>query len=186
MNDREIVALFWAKNENAIHATAAKYGSYCHTVAYNILYDHFEADECVNDTYLSAWNSIPPQKPNILSAFLGKITRNIALNRYKRNFAQKRGGGQVEIALSELENCLPSDTTAEYLPDEKFIVSVINRFLYAHTKTKRNIFILRYWYLYSIREIADLYKISESKVKALLFRMRNELKKILEKEDVYL
>ena len=107
MNDQEIIALYWAKEERAISATAEKYGSYCHTIAYNILYDRFEAEECVNDTYLGAWNSIPPQRPNRLAAFLGKITRNLALNRYKRNHAAKRGGGQVEIALSELENCIP-------------------------------------------------------------------------------
>ena len=96
MNDQEIIALYWAKEELAISATAEKYGGYCHTIAYNILYDRFEAEECVNDTYLGAWNSIPPQRPNRLAAFLGKITRNLALNRYKRNHAAKRGGGQVE------------------------------------------------------------------------------------------
>lgn len=92
MNDQEIIALYWAKEERAISATAEKYGGYCHTIAYNILCDHFEAEECVNDTYLGAWNSIPPQRPNRLAAFLGKITRNLALNRYKRNHAAKRGG----------------------------------------------------------------------------------------------
>ena len=96
MNDQEIIALYWAKEERAISATAEKYGSYCHAIAYNILYDRFDAEECVNDTYLGAWNSIPPQRPNRLAAFLGKITRNLALNRYKRNHAAKRSGGQVE------------------------------------------------------------------------------------------
>ena len=186
MNDQEIIALYWAKKECAISATAEKYGNYCYTIAHNILYDHFEAEECVNDTYLGAWNSIPPQRPNRLSAFLGKITRNLALNRYKRKSAAKRGGGQVEIALSELENCIPDIVGVEQMADEAFLVSVINRFLYAQTKTKRNIFILRYWYLNTIRDIADMYGEGESKVKALLFRMRNELKKILEKEEIYL
>ncbi len=186
MNDREIIALYWAKKECAISATAEKYGRYCHTIAYNILYDHFEAEECVNDTYLGAWNSIPPHKPDRLSAFLGKITRNLALNRYRRKRAAKRSGGEIEIALSELENCIPAATGVEQVAEESFLVSVINRFLYAQTKTKRNIFILRYWHLYSIRDIADMYGERESKVKSLLFRMRNELKKILEKEDIYL
>ena len=186
MNDQEIIALYWAKEERAISATAEKYGGYCHTIAYNILYDHFEAEECVNDTYLGAWNSIPPQRPNRLAAFLGKITRNLALNRYKRNHAAKRGGGQVEIALSELENCIPDVKGVEQVAEETLLVSVINRFLFAQSKTKRNIFILRYWHLYSIRDIADMYGERESKVKSLLFRMRNELKKILEKEEFYL
>ena len=98
MNDQEIIALFWARQESAISATADKYGRYCHSIAYNILYNHFDAEECVNDTYLGAWNSIPPQKPNNLSAYLGRITRNFALNRYKRNTVAKRGSGEVEVA----------------------------------------------------------------------------------------
>ncbi len=128
----------------------------------------------------------PPQRPNRLAAFLGKITRNLALNRYKRNHAAKRGGEQVEIALSELENCIPDVKGVEQVAEEALLVSVINRFLVAQAKTKRNIFILRYWFLYSIRDIADMYGERESKIKALLFRMRNELKKLLEKEDIYL
>lgn len=128
MNDQEIIALYWAKEERAISATAEKYGNYCHIIAYNILYDYFDAEECVNDTYLRAWNSIPPQRPNRLDAFLGKITRNLALNRYKRNHAAKRGGGQVEIALSELENCIPNVKGVEQVAEEAWLVSVINRF----------------------------------------------------------
>ena len=186
MNDQEIIALYWAKEERAISATAEKYGGYCHTIAYNILYDHFEAEECVNDTYLGAWNSIPPQRPNRLAAFLGKITRNLALNRYKRNHAAKRGGEQVEIALSELENCIPDVKGVEQVAEEALLVSVINRFLVAKAKTKRNIFILRYWFLYSIRDIADMYGEREKKKKALWIRMRNELKKLIVKVDIYL
>lgn len=186
MNDQEIIALFWAKKETAISATADKYGNYCHTIAYNILYNRLDAEECVNDTYLGAWNSIPPQKPKILSAFLGKITRNLALNRYKHNSAAKRGNGQVELALSELKNCIPDKKCVEKTVEDALLVSVINRFLYAQTKTKRNIFLLRYWYLYPIRDIAEMYDVTESKIKSVLFRMRNELKKNLEKEEIYL
>ncbi len=186
MNDQKIIALFWERNESAISATAEKYGNYCHTIAYNILYSHFDAEECVNDTYLGAWNSIPPQKPNNLTAYLGKITRNLALNRYKVRSAAKRGGGQVEIALSELENCVPDSTRVEQVAEEALVVSVLNRFLYKQSKTKRNVFLCRYWYLYSIAKIADLFDMSESKVKALLFRMRNDLKKTLQKEEIYL
>ena len=184
MNDHEIIALFFARQEKAISATADKYGNYCHAIAYNILFNRSDAEECVNDTYLGAWNSIPPQRPNNLAAYLGKITRNLALNRYKRNHAAKRGGEQVEIALSELENCIPDVKGVEQVAEEALLVSVINRFLVAQAKTKRNIFILRYWFLYSIRDIADMYGERESKIKALLFRMRNEVKKLLEKEDI--
>lgn len=186
MNDHEIIALFFARQEKAISATADKYGRYCHTVAYNILFNRSDAEECVNDTYLGAWNSIPPQRPNHLAAYLGKITRNLALNRYKRNSVAKRGSGQVEIALSELENCIPDNAGVEQAVEDAVIVSVINRFLYADSPKNRNIFIRRYWYLCTIREIADSYEMSESNVKVLLFRMRSELKKQLEKEGVYL
>ena len=186
MNDQEIIALFWARQESAISATADKYGRYCHSIAYNILYNHFDAEECVNDTYLGAWNSIPPQKPNNLSVYLGRITRNFALNRYKRNTVAKRGSGEVEVALSELENCIPDDTGIEQITEDALLVSVIDRFLYAQSRTNRNIFIRRYWHLCSIRDIADSYKMSESKVKNLLFCMRNELRKNLEKEGIYL
>lgn len=186
MNDLEIIALFFARQENAISATADKYGNYCHAIAYNILFNNSDAEECVNDTYLGAWNSIPPQRPNNLAAYLGKITRNLALNRYKHNTVAKRGYGQVEIALSELENCISDNTDVEQAVEDSLIVSVINRFLYAHSLKNRNIFIRRYWYLCSIQDIADSYKMSESNVKVLLFRMRNELKKQLEKEGVHL
>ena len=186
MNDHEIIALFFARQEKAISATADKYGRYCHTVAYNILFNRSDAEECVNDTYLGAWNSIPPQRPNHLAAYLGKITRNLALNRYKRNSVAKRGSGQVEIALSELENCIPDNTDVERAAEDSLIASVINRFLYAHSLRNRNIFIRRYWYLCSIQDIAESYGMTESNVKVLLFRMRNELKKQLEREGIYL
>ena len=186
MNDNEIIALFFARQEKAISATADKYGNYCHAIAYNILFNNSDAEECVNDTYLNAWNSIPPQKPDNLAAYLGKITRNLALNRWKRNSVAKRGSGQVEIALSELENCIPDNAGVEQAVEDAVIVSVINRFLYADSPKNRNIFIRRYWYLCTIREIADSYEMSESNVKVLLFRMRSELKKQLEKEGVYL
>ena len=186
MSDREIIACFFARQENAISATADKYGKYCHAIAYNILFNHLDAEECVNDTYLGAWNSIPPQKPNNLAAYLGKITRNLALNRYKRNSVAKRGSGQVEIALSELENCISDRTNPEREAEDALIVSVINRFLHTRSQKNRNIFIRRYWYLCSIQDIADSYEMSENNVKVILFRMRNELKKLLEKEGVYL
>lgn len=113
MRDHEIIELYWARNESAITATAEKYGNYCHTIAYNILHSKEDAEECSNDTYLGAWSSIPPQRPNRLSIYLGKITRNLALNRYKRYTAEKRGHGQVVLALSELEACVPSEATVE-------------------------------------------------------------------------
>ena len=128
MKDNEIIDLYWARNEKAIAATKEKYGNYCHTIAFNILHNNEDAEECTNDTYLGAWNSIPPQRPNPLSTYLGKIARNFALNRYKQYTAQKRGLGQVTAVLSELEECVPAETTVEQAVEEKVLVSVIDRF----------------------------------------------------------
>ena len=186
MNDHEIIALFFERQENAISATAEKYGKYCHAIAYNILFNHLDAEECVNDTYLGAWNGIPPQKPSNLTAFLGKITRNLAINRYKYHSAVKRGSGQIEIVLSEIENCIPNIKGIEETLDEAHLVAVINRFLHAQNKTKRNVFVQRYWYMYPICEIATMHDMSESKVKSILYRMRIELKQNLEKEGIVL
>ncbi|AVM69419.1 RNA polymerase subunit sigma-70 [Lachnospiraceae bacterium oral taxon 500] len=186
MNDQEIIDLYWTREESAITATAEKYGSYCHAIAYRILYNNQDAEECTNDTYLGAWNSMPPRRPNRLSTYLGKITRNLALNRYKRYTAEKRGGGQVESVLSELEDCIPAAGSVEQAAEEEVLVSVINRFLQAQPSEKRNIFIRRYWHLWAVRNIADAYGMSESKVTSMLFRMRGELRRCLEQEDIVL
>lgn len=186
MKDREIIDLYWERKETAISATAEKYGKYCHSISYNILHNHEDAEECVNDTYLGAWKSIPPQRPECLSAYLGKITRNFSLNYFKQYTAEKRGGGQTEAVLSELEDCIPAETDVEQAIDEMILVKSINRFLREQPEQKRNIFIRRYWYLCPIRDIAENYGMSESKVASLLFRMRNKLKTHLEKEGITL
>ncbi len=184
MKDEEIIAMFCERDEKAISATAEKYGSYCHSISYNILQSNEDAEECVNDTYLGAWKSIPPQSPNCLATYLGKITRNLSLNRFKQYNAEKRGRGQTELVLSELEQCIPTKSNVEQVVEETVLVNSIDNFLYAQSEQKRNIFIRRYWYLYSIRDIANAYGMSENKVTSLLFRMRNELKLHLEKEDI--
>ena len=186
MKDNEIIELYWNRDEAAITATADTYGNYCYSIAYNILCNNEDAEECVNDTWLNAWKSIPPQRPNRLSTYLGKITRNLSLNRYKLLTAQKRGKGQVEIALSELEGCVPAQTDVEQIADEMVLVNAIETFLHAQPRTERNIFIGRYWYLYQIRDLAGAYRMSESKIVSLLYRMRNKLKLHLEKEGVSL
>lgn len=184
MKDDEIITLYWERDEKAITATAERYGSYCHSISYNILHNTEDAQECVNDTWLGAWKSIPPHRPNRLSAYLGKITRNLSLNRYKRYTAEKRGLGQAELVLSEPEECIPAENSVEQIIEEMTLTKSINRFLYAQPRQKRNIFIRRYWYLCPIRDIAASYGMSESKVASLLFRMRNELKTHLEKEEI--
>ena len=186
MKDEEIIALYWSRNEQAITATAEKYGSYCRSISYNILRNNEDAQECVNDTWLGAWKSIPPKQPDRLSTYLGKITRNLSLNRARHYSAEKRGLGQTELVLSELEDCIPAQNSIEQIIDEMVLAKSINQFLRAQPEQKRNIFIRRYWYLFSLRDIAIAYDMSESKVTSLLFRMRNELKSHLEKEGITL
>lgn len=186
MKDNEIINLYWNRDEAAITATADTYGNYCYSIAYNILSNNEDAEECVNDTWLKAWKSIPPHRPNRLSTYLGKITRNLSLDRYKLLTAQKRGMGQVELALSELEGCVPAQTDMEQIADEMVLVDAIETFLRSQPRTERNIFIGRYWYLYSIRDLAGAYRMSESKVMSLLHRMRSKLKLHLEKEGISL
>lgn len=186
MKDEEIIELYWERDEKAIAASADKYGSYCRSISYNILHNEEDTQECVNDTWLKAWKSIPPRRPERLSAYLGKITRNLSLNRFKQYNAEKRGGGQTGLVLSELEDCIPAENDIEQAIEEMVLVKALNQFLRAQPRQKRNIFIRRYWYLSSIRTIASAYDMSESKVASLLFRMRNELKAHLEREGILL
>lgn len=186
MNDEQIVELYWNRSENAIFETSNKYSKYCHTIAYNILQNHEDSEECVNDAYMKLWNTIPPKKPNCLATFLGKITRNLALNMYEKYTAKKRGGSKILVVLEELSECIPSSTSVEQVIQEHSLIEIINKFLVQLPADKRKIFIRRYWYLSSIKEIAKEYHFTESKVKMRLFRVRNEFKEFLEKEGVVL
>lgn len=156
MNDEEIIGLYWERDQQAIPATDEKYGKLLNHIAYNILYNRQDSEECVNDTYLNAWNCIPPQRPTYFQAFLGAITRNLSLDRYKQQHAKKRVPAEMTTLLSELET------------------------------EKRAIFIRRYWYCDDIKNIALDFSCSESKVKASLFRMREKLKLYLEKEGIWI
>ena len=186
MDDKQIVELYQKRSETAIAETAAKYGKYCYTIAFHILYDQLDSEECVNDTYLRTWEAIPPQCPEKLSSFLGKITRNLALNKYKYYFREKRGNGQTALVIDELNECIPASSNTEEAVDEILLVELLNQFLYGLPKEKRNIFLRRYWYMSSIQEIAKDYGFSESKVKMILLRTRNKLKQVLEKEGIVL
>ena len=186
MSDLEIIELYWARDEDAITQTAAKYGSYCHSISYNLLSNMEDAEECVNDTYHKAWSSMPPQRPRCLLAFLGRITRNLSLNRYQQKHAQKRGGGQTELALSELGDCVPAATTVEQIMDEKLLAQSISRFLWMQSEQKRNMFVRRYWYMDPVDRIAKAYGMTRSNTASLLYRMRCDLKTHLEKEGITL
>lgn len=183
MEDKQIIALYWARSEHAIRASERKYGRYCHRIAHNILDSREDSEECVNDTWLRAWETMPPRTPNKLSAFLGAITRNLALNRLERRTAAKRGGGQVELVLEELMECLPgpSNNTAQII-DQLVLIDLLNRFLASLSEEARIIFLRRYWYLCPIKDIARAGQISQSKVKMSLHRSREALRSLLEEE----
>lgn len=184
MDDKQIVDLYWERSEIAISKTAEKYGRYCHYIAFNVLRNDEDSEECVNDTYLSAWNSMPPHRPSVLKTFLGKLTRNHSLNRYKQLTAEKRGKGQISLVIDELHECLPTTENTESIIDDMVLVDVFNRFLASLPMEQRKIFMRRYWYISSVKEISADYGMSESKVKMSLLRSRNELKHLLEKEGI--
>ncbi len=184
LDDAEILELYVGRSEEAVSRTAEKYGKYCHTIAYNILVNNEESDECVNDTYFRAWKAIPPHMPQRLSTFLGKITRNLALNIYQKRKAAKRGTGQIESALSELKECVDMNSDVERESDRRLITEAVNRFLSYQKKEKCDIFMQRYWYLMSIKQISLQSGIKENQIKSVLFRMRAELKEYLKKEDL--
>ncbi|MBQ5749297.1 MAG: sigma-70 family RNA polymerase sigma factor [Oscillospiraceae bacterium] len=184
MEDTKIIDLYWARNEQALSETDRKYGQYCRSIALNILKDHRDSDECVSDTYLHAWNAMPPQRPNILSAFLGRITRNLSFDRYKAANAQKRGGGALPAALDELHECIPSASSVEDAMDEKELARTIDAFLRTLPERECNIFLRRYWYADSIRTIAERMRLPENSVKSMLFRTREKLRAVLEKEGI--
>ncbi len=186
MDDRDIIDLYWQRSESAISETDKKYGRYCRYIAGNILRSDTEAEECVDDAYMNAWASIPPTRPHSLRTFIGKITRNVALNRYARNRAQKRYAG-IEATLDEIEELIAAPSGAE----ESFIDTIalrdaLNEFLGTLTRKARVIFVKRYWYLASIKEIADEINTSESSIKVALHRTRGELKQFLEEKGIML
>ena len=186
MTDDEIIGLFWKRSEEAISEAKMKYGGYCAAVSRNILQDERDVEECMQDTFFNAWNSIPPQRPSILKAFLARIARNISINLYKKKYAQKRNSS-LEIPIDELSDCIPDHKNdVEHITDGRLITNCINMFLKKQTKVNSDIFVCRYWFIYSIREISNVFGISESKVNSILYRMRISLKDELEKAGVVL
>lgn len=186
MDDKRIVELFFERDEQALKLVEQKYGGLCFCVANNILNSHSEAEECVNDTYLAAWDSIPPQRPNKLSAFLAKIVRNKALNRYERDSSIKRGGSEIKLILSELNEEISSKDDTEELYNEHLVTEIINEYLHNVSKSKAAIFIQRYFMCFSVDEIAENTGRSYNSITTVLHRMRNELKQKLKNGGVEL
>ena len=186
MEDERIIDLYFERSEEAIKHTDMKYGSYCKTIAYNVLGSFEDTEECVNDTYLRTWNSIPPTRPSNLKAFLGKIARNISLNMLKASTAKKRCSGEYLVAYEELNTMCRAKESIDEAIDEITLKDCINRFLSELPKESRKMFVARYFCFESITRIAENLGYTESKVKMTLLRMRNSLKHYLESEGYQL
>lgn len=185
MEDKKIVELFWQRDEKAISLTAEKYGRYCNTIANNILHNAYDAEECVNDTYIAAWNSMPDNRPERLGHYLAKMTRWLALNRLDKMRSQKRGGGSPEdVPFDDLVDYVSSDASTEKRIELKEMCSAINLFLSGLNPVERQVFLARYWFAAPIAEISEKFGFTESKVKSQLMRTRNKLRKYLEVEGL--
>ncbi len=182
MPDDQIVQLYWQREEHALQETEQKYGRYLFQIAYHVLSDQEDSKECVNDTYYKAWKSIPPHRPGMLSAYLGKITRQLAIDRYRMRGRAKRLPSEYVVSLADLEECIPDGKGIEQHVELKLLAESINQYLGGLTPQARNTFIGRYYFMDTIREVAAYYQMSEPKVKSLLYRTRKGLKQYLEQE----
>jgi RNA polymerase sigma-70 factor (ECF subfamily) len=184
VRDTEILDLYRERKEQAIHETAKVYGGYCYSIAWNILYDREDSDECVNDTWFRAWNAIPPARPERLSLFLGTITRNLSLDRWKRRHTMKRGNGEMSLALDELAECIPDRASVEDTVEAGELSEIINRFLRQLPEKDCNIFLRRYWYMEDCSAIAARFGMKVNTVKTSCFRTRGKLREYLEREGI--
>lgn len=185
LSDKEIVSLFNERDEKAIEAVSRKYGNYCGTVVQSILKNPQDAEECLNDTWLRAWESIPPEKPHNLGGFLVKIAKSISLNRYKLAHTEKRGGGEMPLVLDELAECAADSTTdIEKTFEQKLLTNAVNEFLRTLSPEKRDIFVLRYWYCLPIAEIARKVGLNRSNTSVILSRTRRSLTAYLKKKEL--
>lgn len=182
MEDSQIVELYWQKNADAISETANKYGAYCFTIADNILHSAEDSEECVNDTWLHAWNAIPPQRPNVLRMFLAKITRNLSLNRFNARNVEKRGGGEIPLVLDELSECLAGGSDVETAYEATELEQCIRRFVRTLPKRDRNVFVRRYFFTEPTSAIAERYGLTVNNITVILSRTRKKLKLELMKE----
>lgn len=185
MEDHQIIHLFIERSEQAIYELSDKYGRVCFKIAKNILRNRLDAEECVNDTYLAAWNTIPPENPNPLLTYVCRIVRNLSIKKYHANTARKRNSF-YDIALDELENCIPKYETVEDEYAVQELANAINRFLAALNRENRMIFIRRYWFSDSISEIASMFRMNKHNVSVRLSRIRSSLKDYLEQEEIWI
>lgn len=185
MDDIHIIKLYWARDEAAIQETNTKYGGMLNTIAYNILSNHQDSEECINDTYCKAWNAMPPQKPNFLAAYLGRIVRNLSINRWHEHRAQKRYNG-AEVMLSELSDCVPSANDVDKEIKAEELSEVISNWLCKLSQNDRVLFLRRYWFGDQVKKLAEECGTTPNKLAGHIYRLRRSLKNALEKEDIYL
>jgi len=186
MQDDQIVELYWRRDPDAIRESEAQYGRYCRAVARNILPDAQDAEECVNDTWLGAWNAMPIHRPERLAPFLAKITRSLAFNRFKAGRAEKRGGGELPLVLEELEGCVPTVPSAAQAVEDAELERMVDRFLHTLPERECSVFLRRYWYAEPLADIAGRYGMKVNAVKSSLFRSREKLRRYLEREGIIL
>lgn len=179
MQDEKIVELYWQRADEAVQETEKKFGAYCRTIAYNILQNREDSEECVNDTWLGAWNSMPDRRPARLAPYLGRITRNLSLNRALAYSRQKRGGGEFSLALEELGDCVPAGDDPQREIEQRELNRAINAFVAALPEPERRVFLARYWYFAGIDEIAARFGFTRSKTASMLSRTRRKLRNYL-------
>lgn len=182
MTDEKIIELYFRRDEQAIRESTIAYGTYCRSIAANILHDPLDAEEAVADTWLAVWNSIPPNRPKYLRLFLGSITRNKALSKWRKNCAQSRGGGETALALEELGECIGASGSPEDTVNTKELGKTVTAFLKRESAMHRNVFLHRYYYMESFSDIADRYGLKESNVRMMLSRTRQRLRNYLKQE----
>lgn len=182
MQDEKIVDLYWQRDESAIQETAQKYGRYLTKIAYNILSNQEDSEESVNDTYLNAWNSMPPHKPGILSTYLAKLTRRVSIDIFRRRTREKRQASEYAVSLSELSDCVTDGGTPEDALNVQLLAEAINTFLRGQSEEARNTFVGRYYFLDPLKEVAGYCGMSESKAKSMLYRTRRDLWNYLKEE----
>ena len=184
-NDAQIIDLYWNRDAQAISASMDRYGAYCFSIADGILNNAQDAEECVNDTWLKAWNAIPPTRPTVLKIFFAKITRHLSFDKYKAGKALKRGGGNIRLVLDELAECIADESDVEGQVDAKELGKVINQFVASLSEREQNLFVRRYFFSDPIKAIADRYGLSENAVHVTLSRIRKRLRSRLSKEGYF-
>ena len=184
-NDAQIIDLYWNRDAQAISASMDRYGAYCFSIADGILNNAQDAEECVNDTWLKAWNAIPPTRPAVLKIFFAKITRHLSFDKYKAGKALKRGGGNIQLVLDELAECIADESDVEGQVDARELGKAINQFVASLPEREQNLFVRRYFFSEPIKAIADRYDLRENSVHVTLSRIRKRLRSHLSKEGYF-